>query len=60
MFFKGSGSHDYKFGSAVLEDYYQISPQWRDRYLAAAVYNLRGSLDKQNPLVERTQQALGG
>ena len=60
MFFKGSGSHDYKFGSAVLEDYYQISPVWRDRYLAAAVFNLRGSKDTQNPLVERTQQALGG
>ena len=60
MFFKGSGSHDYKFGSAVLEDYYQISPAWRDRYLAAAVYNLRGSKDTQNALVERTQKVLGG
>ena len=60
MFFKGSGSHDYKFGSAVLEDYYQISPAWRDRYLAAAVYNLRGSQDTQNPIVERTEKALGG
>jgi len=59
MFFKGSGSHDYKFGSAVLEDYYQISPEWRNRYLAAAVYNLRGAQNSQNPLVERAQRALG-
>ena len=60
MFFKGSGSHDYKFGSAVMEDYYQVSPTWRNRYLAASVFNLRGSQDSQNPLVGRAQKALGG
>ena len=58
MFFKGSGSHDYKFGAAAMEDYYQISPAWRDRYLAAAVFNLRGSDDRQNRLVARAQSAL--
>ncbi|MFO1095686.1 MAG: hypothetical protein U0992_20630 [Planctomycetaceae bacterium] len=32
---------DYKFNSAVLEDYYHVSPEFRDRYLAAGIFNLR-------------------
>ena len=36
VFVKGRNSHDYKFSSAVLEDYYHVSPPWRDRYLAAS------------------------
>ena len=59
MFLKGRDSHDYKFSSAVLEDYLHVSPPWRDRFLAASVYNLRGSRDKDNPLVQRTRAALG-
>ena len=43
IFLKGSNSHDYKFSSAVLEDYAHLSPPWRDRVLAASVFNLRGS-----------------
>ncbi|MEO2022908.1 MAG: hypothetical protein ABGX05_13890 [Pirellulaceae bacterium] len=59
MFHKGRGSHDYKFGSAVLEDYYQVSPAWRNRYLASAVYNLRGSNDPDSRLLKRSRDALG-
>ena len=55
---KANNVHDYKFGSAVLEDYYHISPGWRDRYLAGAMFNLRGSKGPDNPLVERTRAAL--
>jgi hypothetical protein len=58
VFFKGTNSHDYKFSSAVLEDYGHVSPSWRDRYLAASVFNLRGSGDSDNRLVERTRAAL--
>jgi hypothetical protein len=58
VFFKGTNSHDYKFSSAVLEDYAHVSPSWRDRYLAASVFNLRGSGDSDNRLVERTRAAL--
>ena len=58
VFFKGNNSHDYKFSSAVLEDYYHVSPAWRDRYLAASVYKLRGMGGRDNPLVERTRAAL--
>lgn len=59
VFLKGNDSHDYKFSSAVLEDYYHVSPKWRNRYLAAAMFNLPGSADRDNGLVERTRAAMG-
>lgn len=60
IFLKGRDSHDYKFSSAVLEDYNAMTPPWRDRYLAASVFNLRGSKDADNNLVKRTRAALAG
>ena len=60
LFLKGNNSHDYKFSAAVLEDYHNVSPEWRDRYLAASVFNLRGSGDADNGLVQRTRAALEG
>jgi hypothetical protein len=58
VFVKGRNSHDYKFSSAVLEDYYHVSPPWRDRYLAASSFNLCGSGAPDNDLVKRTRAAL--
>ncbi len=58
IFLKGRDSHDYKFSSAVLEDYYHVSPQWRDRFLATSVFNLKGSGDRDSGVVERTRAAL--
>jgi len=58
VFLKGNNAHDYKFSSAVLEDYRNVSPAWRDRYLAASVFNLRGSGDSDNNLVKRTRVAV--
>ncbi len=58
VFLKGNDAHDYKFSSAALEDYYHISPKWRDRYLAASMQLLPGSGDRDNSLVERTRAAL--
>jgi hypothetical protein len=58
VFVKGTNSHDYKFSSAVLEDYYHVSPGWRDRYLAASSFNLCGSGAADNDLVTRTRAAL--
>jgi len=58
IFLKGNNSHDYKFSSAVLEDYDHVSPAWRARYLAASVFNLRGSGGPDNELVRRTRAAL--
>jgi hypothetical protein len=58
VFLKGNDAHDYKFSSAVLEDYYLVSPQLRDQYLAANIYNLRSSTESDNRLVQRTREAL--
>jgi hypothetical protein len=55
---KGDDPHDYKFSSAVLEDYYHASPRWRDRFLASSLLLLPGSADKDNNLVKRTRSAL--
>jgi len=55
---KSRDSHDYKFSSAVLEDYYNVSPDWRNAYLAANVLNLKHSRERDTPLLERTKTAL--
>src|SRR5262249_59299555 len=60
IFRKGTDSHDYKFSSAALEDYAHVSPSWRNRFLAASVFWLKGSGDKDSALVERTRAALKG
>ena len=59
MFLKGNDSHDYKYSSAALEDYYHASPSWRDRYLASSLFLLPSSGDRDNGLVQRTRAALG-
>jgi hypothetical protein len=58
IFLKGSDSHDYKFSSAVLEDYYHVAPEQRDRFLAASTFWLKGSSAKDNALVGRIREAL--
>jgi hypothetical protein len=58
VFLKGNDSHDYKFSSAVFEDYGHLSETWRARYLAASMFQLRGAGGKDNPIVERTRAAL--
>ena len=58
VFLKGTDSHDYKFSSAVLEDYSHITPAWRDRFLAASLFWLKGSKGKNSPLLDRTRAAL--
>jgi hypothetical protein len=57
VFLKGSNSHDYKFSSAVLEDFQHIASPLRDQFLAASVFNLRGSGEADNSLVQRTRHA---
>jgi hypothetical protein len=55
IFLKGTDAHHYKFSSAVLEDFYQVSPDWRARLLASSTQYLPSGRD--NPLVERVRQA---
>jgi hypothetical protein len=58
IFLKGTDSHDYKFSSAALEDYYHATPAWRARFLASSVFWLKGSGDRDNGLVKRARAAL--
>lgn len=60
IYLKGTNSHDYKFSSAVMEDYRAISPAFRNRFLAASVYWLKGADQQDSPLVERSRSALAG
>jgi hypothetical protein len=42
----------------VLEDYAHVSPAWRDRYLAAALFKMRNENEQTTSLIRRIQQAL--
>ena len=57
---KGDDAHDYKFGSAVMEDYRHVSPDFQRHFLSTSMMWLCGSTDRDNPLVGRTIAALGG
>ncbi len=59
IFAKGTDSHDYKFSSATLEDFYHVSPAWRNRFFASSVFWLKGSAGNDTPIVQRTRAALG-
>lgn len=58
VFAKGTDAHDYKFSSAVLEDFYHVAPAWRNRYLASSMFWLKGSAGADSPVMQRTRQAL--
>lgn len=59
IFLKGNDAHDYKFSTAVLEDYYKVRPDARDRFLAACTFSLKGNSAPDNKLVDRIRAALG-
>ena len=58
VFLKGNDSHDYKFSSAALEDYRVLSPDWRNRFLAASTFQLRSATEPTRPLVGRIRDAM--
>jgi hypothetical protein len=58
LFAKGKDVHDYKFSAAVLEDFYHVSPEWRDKYLATSVFNLVGSKAADNGTIQKARAAL--
>ena len=58
VFQKGKDAHDYKFSSAVLEDFHHMTPHWRDRILASSMYWLHGSGDRDNELIAQARAAL--
>lgn len=57
---KGFDSHDYKYSSAVLEDYAGMTSPFRDRFLAAGAFYFKGTAQPDNPLVQRARAALAG
>lgn len=59
VYMKGTDAHDYKFSSAVLEDFSHLSPAIRHRFLAASVFWLKGSAGPDSSLVQRTRNAFG-
>jgi hypothetical protein len=58
IYLKGTDSHDYKFSSAIIEDWHALSPACRHRFLAASVHWLKGSSAPESSLVARTRAAL--
>jgi hypothetical protein len=58
IYAKGRDSHDYKFSSAALEDYFNVTSPYRSRFAAASVFWLKGSGERDNELIQRTRQAL--
>jgi hypothetical protein len=42
VFSKGNDSHDYKFSSAILEDYSNVTPAYRNLYLSGCAQLLHG------------------
>jgi hypothetical protein len=59
IYLKGRDSHDYKFSSAIIEDYHHLSAGHRARFLAASVHWLKGLDEPDSPLVARSRAALG-
>jgi hypothetical protein len=59
IFLKGTDSHDYKFSSAVMEDFDNVSPEHRDRFLAASLFWLKGSGSPDAGVVKRIHAAMG-
>lgn len=57
IFLKGTDAHDYKFSSSVMEDAAFIAPEWRDRFLAASLFWMKGSGAPDSPVVKRTRAA---
>jgi hypothetical protein len=58
IFSKGRDSHDYKFSSAALEDYFHVSSPLRARYAASSLFNLKGTGSPDNDLIQRVRGAL--
>jgi len=57
VFHKGNDSHDYKYSSALLEDYHARSPEWRNRIMAAGSHLLPNVDAKDTGLAERVRDA---
>lgn len=57
VFLKGTDSHDYKYSSALFEDYGYCSVNWQASVLAAGSHLLSNSLQNDNGLKDRLAAA---
>ena len=57
---KATDAHDFKYATAVFEDYGRVSPTFRPHQLATAVYHLKGKSMDDSPVMTRTREVLGG
>lgn len=51
-------AHDFKFPTAIFENYRLVSPQWRPHLLAASTHWLHGVQQPDNPAVREAREAL--
>jgi hypothetical protein len=58
VFSKGNDSHDYKFSSAILEDYSNVSPAYRNLYLSGCAQLLHGDSAPDTKLFQRVRGLL--
>jgi hypothetical protein len=58
IFSKGNDSHDYKFSSACLEDFFHTTNGVRNRFLASGMFYLKGAGGADTPLYRRIRAAL--
>src|SRR4029077_348979 len=58
IFTKGNDSHDYKYSSATLEDYFHVYPRYRSVSLAMSLFQLRNAKHPDNDLIKRARAAL--
>jgi hypothetical protein len=58
VFSKGNDSHDYKFSSAILEDYSNVSPAYRSLYLSGCAQLLHGDSAPDTKLFQQVRDLL--
>jgi hypothetical protein len=58
VFSKGNDSHDYKFSSAILEDYSNVSPAYRNLYLSGCAQLLHGDSAPDTKFFQQVRELL--
>ena len=59
IFQKATDAHDFKYATAVFEDYDRVSASFRPHQLATAVYHLKGRSMEDSPVMTRAREVLG-
>jgi len=57
---KGTDAHDYKYPTAVFEDYQVVSPRWRPQILATAAHHLHSGSEPDSPVIQQARELAAG